>query len=239
MHQGHRAAAPECGLVVGGFVPFSTVDYPGELSCVLFCQGCAWSCRYCQNSHLIPPRGPEFYPWKNLWSFMAARQGLLDAVVFSGGEPLLQRDLKAAMEHVRSLGFKVGLHTAGIVPQRLMDVLPLVDWVALDIKALPADYASLTGDARAADSAFRSLQLILQTGCTYEVRTTVHSALMPESGLLELAQKMASMGVRHYRLQHFRDTGCLDPDLPASRDVLSNPTMVKRIGTMFPDFAIR
>ncbi|MBP8264734.1 MAG: anaerobic ribonucleoside-triphosphate reductase activating protein, partial [Pseudomonas sp.] len=100
-------------LRVGGFVPLTTLDYPGRLACVLFCQGCAWRCRYCHNPGLIVPRGKDEKPWPEVLDFLRRRQGLLEAVVFSGGEPTLQAALPAAIAEVRELGFKIGLHTAG------------------------------------------------------------------------------------------------------------------------------
>ena len=97
-------------LRVGGLVPLTTLDYPGLLACVLFCQGCAWRCRYCHNPELIAPRGAEEIPWPRLLDFLRRRQGLLQAVVFSGGEANLQAALSDAMRTVRELGFRVGLH---------------------------------------------------------------------------------------------------------------------------------
>ena len=97
-------------LRVGGMVPLTTLDYPGQLACVLFCQGCAWRCRYCHNPQLIPPRGSEEVDWCRVLAFLQRRQDLLDAVVFSGGEPTLQDGLAPAMEEVRQMGFRIGLH---------------------------------------------------------------------------------------------------------------------------------
>ncbi|MCT1148165.1 anaerobic ribonucleoside-triphosphate reductase activating protein, partial [Pseudomonas aeruginosa] len=116
-------------LRVGGLVPLTTLDYPGLLACVLFCQGCAWRCRYCHNPELIAPRGAEEIPWSRLLDFLRRRQGLLQAVVFSGGEATLQAALGDAMRTVRELGFRVGLHSAGINPRAFARVLAQSDWV--------------------------------------------------------------------------------------------------------------
>jgi len=121
-------AFSEAELVVGGLTPLSTVDWPGELAAVVFCQGCAWSCPYCHNANLRPVK-PGERPWAEVLAWLETRQGLLDAVVFSGGEPLLQHGLPQALETVRSLGFKAGLHTSGLDPAALARVLPRVDWV--------------------------------------------------------------------------------------------------------------
>lgn len=116
-------------LRVGGLVPLTTLDYPGMLACVLFCQGCAWRCRYCHNPDLIPPRGSAEVDWRRVLLFLQRRQDLLDAVVFSGGEPTLQEGLPAAMDEVREMGFRIGLHSAGIKPASFANALAHADWV--------------------------------------------------------------------------------------------------------------
>lgn len=109
---------PDAELVVGGLTPFTTIDFPGRLAAVIFCQGCPWRCGYCHNAHLHACGSGE-RSWPDVRGWLTSRRGLLDGVVFSGGEPLLQRGLAPALGEVRSLGFATGLHTAGIYPERL------------------------------------------------------------------------------------------------------------------------
>ncbi len=205
-------------LQVGGLTPLSTQDYPGELSAVVFCQGCPWRCRYCHNPELLPRNADNELSWPEILAFLERRQGLLDAVVFSGGEPTLQRGLGGAMVQVRQLGFKVGLHTAGCYPQRLAELIPLADWVGLDIKALPNDYARITGSTNSGDQAWQSLDKVIASGVDYEVRVTVHSALTTSHTLDVLMKRLASNGVRSLALQTCRSIACLDPNLEPSRD---------------------
>ena len=84
-------------LRVGGLTPLSTSDWPGMLAAVVFCQGCPWRCGYCHNPGLIPARGDNEIPWEDVLAFLRRRQGLLDGVVFSGGEPTAQAGLLDAM----------------------------------------------------------------------------------------------------------------------------------------------
>jgi len=198
-------------LRVGGLTPFTTIDYPGELAAVVYCQGCPWRCAYCHNRHLVPARGSELIPWAEVLRFLDTRRGLLDAVVFSGGEPTLQSGLRPAMESVRRLGMKVGLHTAGPYPDRLRRVLPLVDWVGLDIKALPQDYPEVTGVPGSGKQAWASLRLLLASGVPYEVRTTPMPGHDRASDLRPLAGLLAEAGVQGHRIQTCRTTGMLDP----------------------------
>jgi pyruvate formate lyase activating enzyme len=180
------------------------------LAAVVFCQGCPWRCGYCHNPDLIPPRGEQEISWADVLAFLHRRQGLLDGVVFSGGEPTLQAGLLDAMREVRALGFKVGLHTGGAYPQHLAAVLPLVDWVGLDVKAPFADYARTTGVPGSGERARTSLQQVLESGVAYEIRTTVHPALLGDTELANVARDLATRGVKRYVIQAFRSRGCHD-----------------------------
>lgn len=200
-------------LRVGGLTPLSTADWPSMLVAVVFCQGCPWRCGYCHNPHLIPARGSDEIAWEEILAFLRRRQGLLDGVVFSGGEPTAQAGLADAMRDVRALGFKIGLHTGGAYPRRLAEVLPLVDWVGLDIKAPFADYARITGVAGSGAPAQKSLDRVLQSGVAHEVRTTVHPALLADAEVVGLARTLAAREVKRYVLQRFRSQGCADPAL--------------------------
>lgn len=200
-------------LRVGGFTPLSTTDWPGMLAAVVFCQGCPWRCRYCHNPDLIPARGEHEIPWEAVRAFLHRRQGLLDGVVFSGGEPTLQTSLADAMREVRALGFQIGLHTGGMYPEKLEAVLPLVDWVGMDVKAPFAAYPRITGAAGSGGRAQAGLQQVLASGVDHEIRTTVHPVLLSNADLTDMARDLAARGVKHYVIQAFRSQGCQDKGL--------------------------
>lgn len=211
-----RTAAAD-GLRVGGLTALTTVDYPGELAAVVFCQGCPWRCRYCHNVHLLPARAEHLIPWAEIRAFLQSRRGLLDAVVFSGGEPTLQSGLAAAMREVRDLGFKVGLHTAGIYPRRLRRLLPLLDWVGLDIKAMPADYPAITGVPGSGERAWESLGILLAAEVPLQVRTTPLPGHDRQEDLWPLVARLSSLGVREHRVQQCRTDHVLDPSIVPNR----------------------
>ena len=197
----------------GGFVPFSSLDFPGQLSAVLFCQGWPWRCLYCHNTHLLDFHASPGFLWEQVEIFLRRRQKLLDAVVFSGGEPSLQKHLLEAIQRVRDLGFKIGLQTAGISVRKLIPLLPYLDWIGLDIKA-PFDlYPKITQVPHSGQQSLECAQLILQTKIPYEFRTTVHPHLLNENELLELVCSLADLGVEHYVLQECRLLYCLDHSL--------------------------
>ncbi len=167
-----RSGAEE--LPVAGIGPLSTLDYPGHLALTVFAQGCPWRCPYCHNAALRPPAGSAVRRWAEVRGMLAERRGFLEAVVFSGGEPTLHSGLAGALRETRALGYRNGLHTAGMVPERLREILPLLDWIGLDIKA-PFDerYARLTGDLDAAAKVATSLARIQASAVPFQLRMTV------------------------------------------------------------------
>ncbi|RBP83340.1 pyruvate formate lyase activating enzyme [Rhodobacter sp. 140A] len=209
---GSLQSPPE--LRVGGLSRLSACDWPGELVATVFCQGCPWDCAYCHNPHLIPATGGTI-PWPGVLAFLEARRGLLDAVVFSGGEPTLQAALPDAIRTVRAMGFRIGLHSAGPYPDRLAQVLSLIDWIGFDVKAAFDDYDPITRTPGGGPRARRSLAHVLASGLPCDIRTTVHDRLLDGAALDRLARDMASAGVPDHRLQPFRAAGCINPDLCA------------------------
>ena len=227
-------------LMVGGYTPFSATDYPGQLAAVVFVQGCAWRCGYCHNPHLQqrPRRSP--LPWALIHERLARRAGLLDAVVFSGGEPTTDAALPGAIADARALGFRIGLHTACIYPDRLKAVLPLVDWVGFDVKAPFAAYSGVTGVAGSGRQAEACVRAILDSGVDYECRTTVHPQLLPPRALQSMAAALAALGVENYVLQPFRATGCGDAALAAAAlPGYPDAQLVAAIAPLFKRFAVR
>ncbi|MEV4777907.1 anaerobic ribonucleoside-triphosphate reductase activating protein [Burkholderia sp. LMU1-1-1.1] len=227
-------------LKVGGYTPFSTTDYPGQLSAVVFVQGCPWRCGYCHNPHLQERTRDSPLSWSALLAGLERRVGLLDAVVFCGGEATMDPALGGAIEQVRTLGFKVGLETACIYPDRLRKLLPALDWVGFDVKAPFGRYVDITGVAGSGEPARESVEAILASGVDYECRTTVHPAQLPPAVLVELATTLADMGVTNYVLQEFRATGC-DNEALVSDAIAGYPgeDTLAKIAPMFPRFAIR
>jgi len=192
-------------LQVGGFEPFSTSDWPGQLVAVVFVQGCPWRCSYCHNPGLQPRGGAHAGDWPAALDLLRRRVGLLDGVVFSGGEPLLDPALPRAIDEVRALGFQVGLHTAGIYPQRLAALLPRLDWVGLDLKSAPEGYEAVTGVARSERPALQTLALLASGGVPFEVRSTGDDELLPAPVLQQMAALLVRQGVRRWVLQRRRD----------------------------------
>ncbi|MBT8438845.1 MAG: anaerobic ribonucleoside-triphosphate reductase activating protein [Gammaproteobacteria bacterium] len=204
-------------ITIGGITPLTTIDFPDALSAVIFCQGCPWRCRYCHNSTLVKRNTETRYRWKDILKKLGQRVGLLDAIVFSGGEPTLQPGLHDAIHDIKALGFKAGLHTAGCYPEKLEKLLPSLDWVGFDIKAPAEDYDQITGVSNSGDKAWQSLELLQNSNVDYEVRITVHDDLLPDDRLKTLLQRLSVMGIKNIALQHCQTDDSLDRDLGPNR----------------------
>ncbi|WP_396230720.1 anaerobic ribonucleoside-triphosphate reductase activating protein [Actinomyces oris] len=204
---------PADDLVIAGLVPMSTVDWPDHLTATVFLQGCPWNCFYCHNRALIPARTPGQVAWEEVRALLRRRRGLLDGVVLTGGEALRQDALADAAREVIDMGFQVGLHTAGPYPRRLRDMIEagLVDWVGLDIKALPEHYGQVVGRANAAARAWESLEVLVEAadrgGPDFEVRTTVVPGDVTADDAVEVARRVHAAGARVYALQQARSEG--------------------------------
>ncbi len=227
------------GLALGGMVPFSPGDFPGRLAAVLFAQGCPLRCRYCHNPHLRPSIAANVLSWDAVTAWLMRRRGLLDAVVISGGEPTLQSGLGAALTEIRDLGFATGLHSAGVNPKRLASVLPLLDWVGLDIKAPFDRYDAITGSATSGRHARDALSAVVASGKPYEIRTTIHAHMLGPGDLQTMAGELQRSGVREWVLQLFRPTGCAEAGLQADSYPHWLASLLPALRPLVPVIAIR
>lgn len=196
-------------IQIGGLVSFTTIDYPGCLAAVVFLIGCPLRCAYCSNPHLLDLRDGEYDPNK-VFDWITQRVGKLEAIVFSGGEALMQGNaLITYMQRVKSLGFKIGLHTNGFYPENLKKAAAFVDWIGLDYKATRDKYKSLVGNDIAYTRMIESLTFWISTGKDFEVRITCDPRFITVSDLREIANDLHSRGVKKIAIQkyipHFED----------------------------------
>lgn len=225
------AGVPHGAPRIGGLVPYSSVDWPDMLAAVVFIAGCPWRCSYCHNPHLQSRAGR--YAWNDVLGFLRGRRGLLDAVVFSGGEPLAEPRLPDMVRAVQAMGFRVALHTAGIYPARLRDLLPRLDWVGLDIKTDAAGYDALVGRSNSHATTQACLDALLAGAVEFECRTTWSPEWLGEPKLLALARALAARGVRQYAVQNHRAT----PDAPPTARL--SAAALGELEALFPCFSYR
>ncbi len=191
-------------IVIGGVEKFTTIDYPGYLSAVIFMKGCPLKCPYCHNTHLQQTSKETDIDWQAFIEFLNSRSKLLDAVVFSGGEPLLQNCIKSAIKEVKDLGFKIGLHTSGVNPKLLSEIIADVDWVGLDVKAPFDNYTIATGGVEISEKVKESIKIITASNTEIEVRTTLDPTILKIEDIYKISDEIYSLGVKNFALQEYR-----------------------------------
>ncbi len=194
-----------------GLQKLSLVDFPGKVAATVFTGGCNLRCPFCHNAPLVlPGRGTSALDAGGVLDFLASRRGLLDGVVLSGGEPLLQPDAADFLAEVKAMGFSVKLDTNGCHPDALADILDrrLADYVAMDIKNSLEKYPWTVG-VPGFDTApvERSARLLMEGPADYEFRTTLVRPFH-EVGDMETIGRWLR-GARRYYLQAFVDSGDL------------------------------
>lgn len=193
-------------MKIHGLMKMTILDFPGKVACTVFLGGCDMRCPFCHNSELLDPEAPAEMDENDLLAFLGTRQGLLDGVVFTGGEPLLRKDLPDLMRKIREMGFLIKLDTNGNHPDRLIEIVEegLVDYVAMDIKNSPEKYGETIGIPTFDISKVRrSVEFLLQGKVPYEFRTTIVRQFHDEESMRGIAEWIA--GADHYYLQEFVD----------------------------------
>ncbi|MGN0919450.1 MAG: anaerobic ribonucleoside-triphosphate reductase activating protein [Alphaproteobacteria bacterium] len=225
---------------VAGVVPFTSIDFPGCLATVVFFQGCPLRCPFCHNPELQVFPGPLGQSWDEVLDFLKARVKRLDGVVFSGGEPLMAPEIIEKAQEVKALGFKLAIHTSGVYPERLREMLPLIDWVGLDIKAPWAKYPELCGRSQMAEQVQKSLQILVNSGMKFEARTTCDPRHLTPDDTLTIAKELFKSQVKTYALQKYR-TFDADKNPPSVVDIESffTPEALAPIQKLYPDLICR
>ncbi|ADN01638.1 anaerobic ribonucleoside-triphosphate reductase activating protein [Spirochaeta thermophila] len=193
-----------------GLVKTSLIDFPGMLSAVLFTGGCNLRCPYCHNPELVEGDPEDFLPWEEIRAFLTRRRGILKGVVFTGGEPLLKGFLPSLIEEVRGMGYACKLDTNGTLPQRLEEVLPLLDYVAVDFKTAPDLYHRVGGDTTGGEKVKESLGLVAQQGIPHEVRVTACPPIVDREVFSRMLEDLPE-GIDHVVVAGFRPSVTLDP----------------------------
>lgn len=196
-------------MVIQGFQKLTLLDFPGKMACTVFTAGCNLRCPFCHNSRLvINPSSESEFSVDEILAYLKKRQGILDGVAITGGEPLLHKDIDVFIEQVRELGFAVKLDTNGTFPERLKELVGrgLIDYVAMDIKNAPEGYPETVGIGGYDISKIEeSIAFLLEGKVDYEFRTTVvrefHSVFS-----IDRIGKMIEGAKCHY-IQAFKDSG--------------------------------
>lgn len=202
-------------MKIGGLQKLTLLDYPGKTACTVFLPGCNFRCPFCHNASLVvPEKLDEGIEEEELFRFLKKRQGLLEGVCITGGEPLLREEIYPLLETIKDCGYQVKLDTNGSFPERVKKAVEagLVDYVAMDLKNSPAHYKKTIGfetSKAAANTAeiAQSVQYLLKGKVDYEFRTTVVKGLHTVKDMEEIGNWIA--GAKRYYIQNFVDSGDL------------------------------
>ena len=192
----------EYSPVFGILAQASFIDYPGRLCRVMFIGGCNLRCHYCHNNRLINRPG-ETLSWPTLAKVLErSRAGWVDAVTVTGGEPTCDPRLPSFLGRLKEMGLKVKLDTNGTRPEVIENVLPSVDYIAMDYKAPLARYPEICGMERVDENALReSVRIISESGKNYEFRTTVVDGFHGREDILRICREIE--GAARFALQAF------------------------------------
>lgn len=192
---------------LGGLQKLTLLDFPGHVACTVFTQGCNFRCPFCHNTPLVTGTEDPEYPLEDFFRFLETRQGILDGVAITGGEPLLHRDIGGFMRRIRDLGFAVKLDTNGAFPDLLRQLIEegLVDYVAMDIKNSPEKYERTAGVSGIFPAVQKSAALLMKNRVAYEFRTTLVDELHEPEDFEAIGKWL--QGTENYFIQHFVDSG--------------------------------
>jgi pyruvate formate lyase activating enzyme len=202
-------------LRISGLERSSLLDYPGKISAIIFTHGCNLKCPYCHNPELVIEGFEQSgsFSEEEILNFLESRKGKLDALVITGGEPLVQSDLLPFIRKVKEMGFLIKLDSNGTFPDRLKDFIDtgLIDYVAMDVKYPKVGYVKNSMIPGVAKKIERSIKIIMDSGLDYEFRTTYVKPLHS----LESAEGIGKMikGAKNYYIQNFRPGKTIDPTL--------------------------
>ncbi|GGA81450.1 anaerobic ribonucleoside-triphosphate reductase activating protein [Flavobacterium palustre] len=183
--------------------PFTLLDYAHQSACILWFAGCNMRCLYCYNPEIVLGKGSISF--EKTLAFLHSRKNLLDAVVFSGGECLLHKNIIELIIEVKKMGFLVKIDTNGSKPNILKTLIEkqLIDYVALDFKTLPEHFEKITQSLLFSPFE-KSLHLLLESPLPFEVRTTVHSELLTEKDIQQMIVYLEKKNYTgNYYIQHF------------------------------------
>ena len=195
-----------------GLQKMTLLDFPGRVACTVFLGGCDVRCPWCHNYELAVGSAEPVMDEEEFFAFLKKREGLLEGVAVTGGEPCLSKELPAFLRKIREMGFLTKLDTNGAHPELLEQILRegLADYVAMDIKNSPGKYlltAGLTGSEAQQEALLgrvrRSIRLIMELAPDYEFRTTVIRQFHEEQDFAEIGEMIR--GARRYFLQSFTD----------------------------------
>lgn len=199
----------------------SLVDFPNRVASVLFTPGCNLRCPFCHNWRIVLDPQPPFLTEETALRILEERKKYIDAIVVTGGEPTIHREIPKFLKRLREKGFAVKLDTNGLNSRTLEECLPYVDYIALDVKTSLEKYQRL--GANDTDELLRTVEILKTDKVKYEFRTTVVPGLVEMEDVRRICEVVKGAGT--FAFQQFVSGDTLDKDFsalePYSREVIS------------------
>lgn len=192
-----------------GIQKTSLVDFPNRIASILFTPGCNLRCPFCHNWRIVVDPRPPFLNEEKALKILEERKKYVDAVVITGGEPTIHKELPKFLKKLKDRGFGVKLDTNGFDFQTLEQCLPYLDYVALDVKTCLRKYPSL--GAKDTSQLVRTIEILKMGKVDYEFRTTVVPGFVETTDMHEMCELVK--GARTWALQQFLPEDTLDKSL--------------------------
>ena len=196
-----------------GLQRISLIDYPCKVASVLFTPGCNLRCGFCHNWRIAVDPQPPFLHEGVALDLLDVRKKYVDAVVVTGGEPCMHKELPRFLAKLKERGFKVKLDTNGCFPDILEECLGSVDYVAMDVKTSPKKYGRL-GESDTTEL-MRTVEILKTGKVPYEFRTTLVPDLVTAEDVACIGELVK--GTHTMALQQFVPQDTLDKNFESIR----------------------
>jgi pyruvate formate lyase activating enzyme len=200
---------------IAGLERVSLIDYPEKISAIIFTHGCNLRCSFCHNPELVLVDFDSNLAVKEseLFEYLEGRKGKIDAVVITGGEPLLHKDIGKLIKKIKDIGYLVKLDSNGFFPKELKRLISkgLIDYIAMDVKWPEDSYVKYSGDVKAVEKIKNSISIIENSGIAHEFRTTVVKGIHGIEDIGEIVKMLPKDSL--FYIQNFRAGKTINPSL--------------------------
>ena len=226
-------------MKIEGFQKLTLQDFPNNMACIIFTKGCNFECPFCHNSSLVINKNEDnLIDESKIFEYLEKRRGILDGVVISGGEPLVQKDIKEFIKKVRWLKYKIKLDTNGFNYELLKELIDekLVDYVAMDIKNSFDKYNLTIGKNLKIDNVIKSIELLKHSNIDFEFRTTIVKEFHDIDDIRSILKVVDG---NKYFVQNFEDSGSVIKDGLHSFTIEELKSMNDILSKEFTNFKFR
>jgi pyruvate formate lyase activating enzyme len=219
--------------IVYNITKFTTTDYVGHLSCIIWFVSCNFRCLYCYNDTIVYTKEGN-YTQNEILDFLKTRVGLLDSVVLSGGEATLHNVIPICKE-IKKLGLKIKLDTnaTNLLQIKKLIELHLLDYIAIDFKAPKYKFKEIVG-INMYNNTIKTIQYLINIDFTFELRTTINKSLLDENDINSMIKTISDLGYKNtYYLQNFLETSSNIGNVSKSSNIDKNKINAQNLSIQY------